>query len=601
MRKTCNINCKFFEDIDLFGIDAEVYFKGKSKRSSTVGKVLTILYGILYAAFFIYKLVRMIKKVDVNFYETTTFTGEIPSLYLDNEMFYGGFGLIDGRTMTTFVDPTIYTARAVFYDQKKVNNRFDGNSVEVELEVCDLNKFGSKYHDLFADKSVDKLYCFKKMDYTIAGHTTYDIYNYFQIFFYPCHNTTENGNHCQDINLIKALLHYTGVTVKIQDLELTPENYERPTTPRVRELTAPVMQSLYQNINAYFHIISIESDTDVLGFEALSDYKAQKFFKYDVTFIMTSTNSPTSIEDGDGYCDITIQLTEQVITIKRTYTKLIEALGDVGGLMEFVFSFFRIISSFLTETLYEKSLVNSLFSFDMDKKIILFKNTKNEKKNNSQTIDSPQINNNLINSNKIYNENHNLYNNEEKSQNQNNQQEAFNSNEVIVYRDMNKRRTSINKSKNSTQRTIFRKNSRRKRSYHQENNDFLKEEKIHMDNVIKNPVEKENEEIKNYVDISHEESKEKRNIINKIIFNKPQFYFCFLCIRKFKNYQNVLIDEGMKLISEELDIRNLFINMLRCQKMKDHYKLEDSISMSDKCKNGLLAVNKKITDIKSFS
>ena len=81
MRKTCNVNCKFFEDIDLFGMQAEVYYKGKSKKSSTLGKVLTVLYAIIYAAFFIYKLIRMLKKIDVTFYETTTFTGEIPSLY----------------------------------------------------------------------------------------------------------------------------------------------------------------------------------------------------------------------------------------------------------------------------------------------------------------------------------------------------------------------------------------------------------------------------------------------------------------------------------------------------------------------------------------
>ena len=58
-------------------------------------------------------------------------------------MFYGGFGLIDGRTMTTFVDPNIYTAKAVFYHQKKVDNRFDSVYDEVPLEVCDLNKFGT--------------------------------------------------------------------------------------------------------------------------------------------------------------------------------------------------------------------------------------------------------------------------------------------------------------------------------------------------------------------------------------------------------------------------------------------------------------------------
>ena len=106
MRKTCNINCKFFEDIDLFGMEAEVYFKGKSKRSSTLGKILTVIYGILYAAFFIYKLVRMSKKVDVTFYQTTTYTGETRSLYLDNDVFYGGFRLMNVMTGGTFVDPT---------------------------------------------------------------------------------------------------------------------------------------------------------------------------------------------------------------------------------------------------------------------------------------------------------------------------------------------------------------------------------------------------------------------------------------------------------------------------------------------------------------
>ena len=41
--------------------------------------------------------------------------------------------------------------------------------------------------------------------------------------------------------------------------------------------------------------------------------------------------------------------------------------------MEVFFSLFRIVSSFLTDTLYETSLVNHLFSFDLDKKVLLIK------------------------------------------------------------------------------------------------------------------------------------------------------------------------------------------------------------------------------------
>ena len=583
MRKTCNINCKFFEDIDLFGMQAEVYYKGKSKKSSTLGKVLTVLYAIIYAAFFIYKLIRMLKKIDVTFYETTTFTGEIPSLYLDNDMFYGGFGLIDVRTGGTFVDPTVYTAKAQFFHQTKVGNTFDGVYDDIELEICDVNKFGKNYKSMFTDKNVDKLYCFKKMDFTIAGHSTYDIYNYFKITFYPCVNSTENNNHCQDINLIKALLGYTGLTVKIQDLELTPDNYNNPIIPRTRELTAPVMSSLYQNINAYFHIISVESDTDVLGFEALSKYDVKNAFKYDVTFIMTSTADSDAIEKGNAYCDMTIQLTEQVITIKRTYTKLIEALGDVVGLMEFIFSFFRIISSFLTETLYEKSLVNSLFSFDLDKKTVSIKKIKGKIDNNLEKKDPNRISgitDEIKSTPRKLKENDNLK-----------------QTDLIIFQQNTKRKTIDVKGKNKQEQNRNKKiNTRFKRRVNFESSKNIMNEKNKLEYTRKSSDDKdyiEQSELKEQ-NIPRETSSENRNIINKIRYNSLQFSFCFLCIRKFKNTQNALMNEGMKLIIEELDIRNLFQNMLRLGKIKEQFKIEDILQMSDECKNKLVDVNNKL-------
>ena len=199
----------------------------------------------------------------------------------------------------------------------------------------------------------------------------------------------------------------------------------------------------------------------------------------------------------------------------------------------------------------------------------------------------------------------NNYNIEEKSlnpdsNNNNNQQDLINSNEIIVYRDINRRQTNINR-KMSTERSLYKKKIKRKLSQNRVNN-FIKGEKLKMDNVIKNIDEKENnannptkrEEIS-------EENKESRNIINKITYEKVKFYFCFLCIRKFENIENTLIDEGMKLISEELDIRNLFTNMLRCQKMKEQYKLEDQLQMSDQCKNNILNIDRKIAEKKIFS
>ena len=79
-------------------------------------------------------------------------------------------------------------------------------------------------------------------------------------------------------------------------------------------------------------------------------------------------------------------------------------------------------------------------------------------------------------------------------------------------------------------------------------------------------------------------------IINKIEINRGYIYFCFFCIRKRKNIQNVLLDEGMKLIVERLDLRNLFRTIYKEEKMNLNFATGEFIQMSDECK-------KKIEDI----
>ena len=76
-----------------------------------------------------------------------------------------------------------------------------------------------------------------------------------------------------------------------------------------------------------------------------------------------------------------MQLSPSVLILRRTYVKLIDILGDIGGLMATINMIFKVISSLSVNILYEKSLVNNLFNFDLDKKIIIFKNKKIKKNN----------------------------------------------------------------------------------------------------------------------------------------------------------------------------------------------------------------------------
>ena len=61
-------------------------------------------------------------------------------------------------------------------------------------------------------------------------------------------------------------------------------------------------------------------------------------------------------------CEIIIRLSSKVLTQKRKNTNLIEVLADVGGFMKVVLSMFKIITPLITDILYDKALVNNLFS-----------------------------------------------------------------------------------------------------------------------------------------------------------------------------------------------------------------------------------------------
>ena len=132
-----NIENDFLTDFDLFGKTPELYYKGKSKKSSLIGIILTVIYIVIYIAFLIYKLVRMIKRVDVTFYDSYVFQG-IPSIQITNNEFYGALGMFGGY------DPTRVRIEVHYVRQEKINGNFlTVNDTILETEACRPEMFGS--------------------------------------------------------------------------------------------------------------------------------------------------------------------------------------------------------------------------------------------------------------------------------------------------------------------------------------------------------------------------------------------------------------------------------------------------------------------------
>jgi hypothetical protein len=160
----------------------------------------------------------------------------------------------------------------------------------------------------------------------------------------------------------------------MQDNLLTPENYKSPIKQSKKDITCPIFLHLYQKTYSYIQIVRVETNKDITGINLIPKNDVEVFTKYQDSFVIATPGSEEILKTGGPVCDITLQLAANVLTQKRHYKTLLNAMEEVGGLMEFFYEFFKIILYYIINEAYEKSLVNGLFSFDIESKKIIFKN-----------------------------------------------------------------------------------------------------------------------------------------------------------------------------------------------------------------------------------
>jgi len=444
------------------------------------------------------------------------------------------------------------------------------------------------------------MYCPKEIDVLLQGHTTYDVYSYFYVGFYPCVNTTTRQN-CKPPEVIDQYLKNTYVIFKMQDIELTPQKFSMPIQLRGKEVNSPASKNLFQNINAYFQIVEFETDNDIVGFEGLSNIKKEQYLKYDGPIVLSRLIDDYSEYKVDqALCDVTVQLTEQVLTIKRTYTKLIEVLGDVGGLMEVIFMAFKLILTLRTDLLYEKCMINNLFEFDLDKRLIIIKELKIKKRRQSVNIKAKEIPQDYI---KIYDlskdsiklpklknindefaiHTRNKVNNDDNILNSNNKPNS----ELTINKSLKRNKRKVKSIMKKVNNIIGVKDlSNNNINYINSNSiNSLEDKKEQIMQIDKNNMPKL-KKIK-----TKKKEIDKRNYITHIKLNKCYLCFFFLCTKKRKNVQNILINEGISVITQNLDILNIFNKIYRDGKIEDIIK-NHTLKMSDECVNRLVRLKK---------
>ena len=550
--------------IDLYGKEPEFYYKNYSNKTTWVGRIFTLLYLGVYIAFFVYKIERMARRKDVTFYDTNSNRGEIPSIHLNKEIFNAALAFDNITSNLPYINERIYTISGKYIIQTRENENLQTNEYDIPFKICEVSDFGKNYQNIMAKKNISQMLCPANVDFVLEGYYTMERYSYIKLNFQKCVNTTKNNNHCYPNEIIDKYLAITKIDTKLQDIELTPHYYNNPVRYLEREISGTSFKGLLPQITVEMKIVMIETDNNIIGFEGLSNLKIDKYLKYDsVTINAIPISSVISIPDAKiNLNEIKIQLSSNILYQKRAYTQLIDVLGDVGGLMEIINMIFNVICYLIVNLLYNKSLVNNLFNFDLNKKLVILKN-----KNNDKIIDK-DINNELPQKNNL-----------EKKENfkikktvgkMSSKKSYYFPQSHKAYRDRS------NKSSRRSLNDLFEVKIRNRYKNHattiiEDNGDNKNAKEVFYNNYQLNRLDNNLEN--------------GNNIIKKIGINKLCIYYCFCFVNHNKNINNILYDEGMKLIYEQLDIFNIFRRLFEVSKRENMITKEDiKTQMSDECK-----------------
>jgi hypothetical protein len=232
--------------------------------------------------------------------------------------------------------------------------------------------------------------------------------------------------------------------------------------------------------------------------------------------------------------------------------------------MEVIYSVFQIILVFLTDNIYDLSLVNNLFSFDLGNETIEIKNIKNIINENimleNKSVDFKSkillkdiSSNRMLNIHNLQNLNNNIIkddnlNKDSKNNNLNLLSRSVKIKKIKKYKKKLKSNTSLRELQttgNSEIKNINLINLSAKDSKPDKNNDIQNITNLNESNLKdkENKREKETEKEK--------ENGEKKEIalnnesqtkIDELKYNIFLTYFCLLCFRKKKNVKNNLLN-----------------------------------------------------------
>ena len=530
-----------FVNYDMYSKRTSFFYNNQEKIGSYFGLFLTFIYIVASLGLFIYQIILAFERKELNVYDATIYSQQMPSIDINSSQFYFAFGLEEPSTANRFIDDSIYIPKIAFVDKIKINDEFITKEQKtLEYERCNAENFGKNYQNLFLPNELNNSYCLKNFNnsLTFAGGYKYERMTYIRIRIYPCVNTTKNNNHCKPQEEIDYYMTSGYFSILMKDVGLNPSNFSFPVLPTLQDLYTTIDKRLYKNYILNFGITEVQTDTGIIN----ENIKFDKYLQFRKELQTFSFRDEIDYYNGKSVILVQLKLDDKIVIQKRSYLKINVILSRIGGYMQLMNTIFLLLTSIVNRLNSQLKIINSIFNFNLKKnKVILKFHTLKE----SNIIINSKSNKYLRFTSKKYMDNSKQLENENRSRN----------NLILKENDFNNMAPAINIIKNENHNNTVRINQK----INIFRNESSKAESIKGNNIIKeNSLRFNNENLqKNNFDKFEIKNEEIHNIKDFNDHMNLSFFDFFNCNKK-KSKQYRLFLSGNRFFKKKMDIVHVF-------------------------------------------
>ena len=263
-------------DFDIYSKRISFFYNKRDKIGTIFGLLLTFSYVIITIILFLYYSIKTIQRSVVKSQESTVYSQGLPYIDINLKLFYFAFGLENPSTLSRFIDEGIYYPKVYFIQQKKEKGILvTKEKISLDVERCDVRKFGEEYKEQFTEGELNNSYCLTDLNLTLVGGSKYEKVSFIQIKIHPCSNSSKNNN-CKPQKIIDSYLTSGYFSITIKDIGLNPLNYSFPIIPIIQNLKTNVDTTMCRESLIYLGIAEVQTDLGLFS----RNLKKENFLEY---------------------------------------------------------------------------------------------------------------------------------------------------------------------------------------------------------------------------------------------------------------------------------------------------------------------------------